>query len=49
MAAAAKLLGNVVNHKGEKIDVASHLAGKTVGLYFSAHVWTMSRLYASIS
>lgn len=38
MSGAAALLGdNVKNAAGEKVDVASAFAGKTVGLYFSAH------------
>ena len=37
MAAAAELFGTVINHEGEKIDIEKHFAGKTLGIYFSAH------------
>ena len=34
---AELISGPLKNNKGEKFDGAAHLAGKTVGLYFSAH------------
>ena len=27
----------VINHKNEKIDIKKEFAGKTIGIYFSAH------------
>ena len=33
-----ELLGKIViNHKNEKVDINKHFAGKTLGIYFSAH------------
>jgi len=39
MSGAAALLGenNVLNHSGDNVNASSAFAGKTVGLYFSAH------------
>ena len=38
MAAAAEILGqNVYNKFGHRINVATHFAGKILGIYFSAH------------
>ncbi len=38
MSGAGEILGsNIVNKKGEKVDIKSAFSGKVVGIYFSAH------------
>ena len=48
MAAAGKILENVINHNGIKVNVGTQLAGKTIGLYFSAHWCEQSKLFTPI-
>ena len=34
---APRFIGSVVDKNGAKVDIKSYFAGKTVGIYFSAH------------
>ena len=47
MAAAAKILDNVIDHNGMKVNLERKFTGKVLGLYFSAH-WCPQSLYHKI-